>query len=59
MNIGRKVDIRTTEKCVEIFRYNQRIASCVKGFRAVDPVYVLEHMPEAHRRYLNYNEESF
>lgn len=28
-------------------------------FSAVDPVYVPEHMPEAHRRYLTYNEESF
>lgn len=57
--IGRKVDIRTTEKCVEVFYHNQRIASHVRVFNTADPVYVPEHMPEAHRRYLNYNEESF
>ena len=50
--IGRKVDIRTTEKCVEV-------SSHVRIFNAADPVYVPERMPEAHRRYLNYNEESF
>ena len=57
--IGRKVDIRATEKCVEVFYHNQRVASHVRAFNTADPVYVPEHMPEAHRRYLNYNEESF
>lgn len=57
--IGRKVDIRTTEKCIEIFYQNQRIASHVRVSYSPDPVYVPEHMPEAHRRYRNYNEESF
>ena len=41
---------------MEIF-HNQRNASYVWFFSTADPVYVLEHMPEAHRRYLNYNEE--
>lgn len=57
--IGRKVDVRATEKCVEVFYQNQRIASHVRAAYSPDPVYVPEHMPEAHRRYRNYNEESF
>ncbi len=57
--IGRKVDIRMTETCVEVFYHNQRIASHVRASYSPDPIYVTEHMPEAHRRYRNYNEESF
>lgn len=57
--IGRKVDIRATEKCVEVFYHNQRVASHVRVTHAREPVYVPEHMPEARRRYRNYNKESF
>lgn len=57
--IGRKVDVRATEKCVEIFYHNQRIASHVRVAYSADPIYIPEHMPEAHRRYRNYNEDSF
>lgn len=57
--IGRKVDIRMTETCVEVFYHNQRIASHVRVSYSPDPVYIPEHMPEAHRRYRSYNEESF
>ena len=57
--IGRKVDIRATEKCVEVFYHNQRIASHMRVAYSPDPIYVPEHMPESHRRYRNYNEEGF
>lgn len=57
--IGRKVDIRTTEKCIEVFYHGNRIASHVKVSYTKDPIYAPEHMPENHRRYLNYNTESF
>lgn len=57
--IGKQVDIRTTEKCIEVFYHNNRIASHVKVAYAKDPIYLPEHMPENHRRYLSYNTESF
>ena len=57
--IGREVEIRTSEKCIEIFYHNQRIASHVRVSYSPDPIYNPEHMPENHRRYLDYNEESF
>ena len=45
--IGRKVDIRTTKNCVEVFYRNQGIASYVRIFNTAAPVYVPEHMPES------------
>lgn len=57
--IGKKVDIRTTEKSIEVFYHNNRIASHVRRIYSPDPVYVPEHMPENHRKYLAYNTDSF
>lgn len=57
--IGKKVDIRTTENSIEIFYHNQRIASHVRKMYSAEPVYIPEHMPENHRRFLEYNTESF
>jgi transposase len=57
--IGREVEIRATEECIEVFYHNNRIASHVRATYSRDPIYNPEHMPENHRRYLNYNEESF
>ena len=57
--IGKKVDIRTTENSIEIFYHNHRIASHVRKMHSAEPVYILEHMPENHRRFLEYNTESF
>jgi transposase len=57
--IGKEVEIRTTEKSIEVFFYNNRIASHVRRAYSPDPVYVPEHMPENHRKYLAYNTDSF
>ncbi len=57
--IGKKVDIRTTERSVEVFFQGNRIASHARRRYEKDPVYIPEHMPENHRRFLEYNSESF
>jgi transposase len=57
--IGKEVEVRTTEKCIEVFYQNLRIASHVRVDYSPDPVYIPEHMPENHRKYLNYNSETF
>lgn len=57
--IGKKVDIRTTENSIEVFYHNNRIAAHVRKAYSPDPVYMPEHMPENHRKFLEYNTESF
>jgi len=57
--IGKEVDIRTTEKTIEVFFQSNRIASHVRREFAPDPIYLPEHMPENHRKYLDYNSEHF
>ncbi len=57
--IGKKVDIRATEHCVEVFYQSNRIASHVRRRYEKDPVYMPEHMPENHRKFLEYNSENF
>ena len=41
------------------FYHNNRIASHVRVDYSPDPIYVPEHMPENHRKFLEYNSESF
>ena len=57
--IGKKVEIRATEKSIEVFYHNNRVASHVRRAYSPDPFYVPEHMPEGHRKYLAYNTDSF
>lgn len=57
--IGKKVDIRTTETSIEVFYHNNRIASHMRRVYSPEPVYIPEHMPENHRKFLEYNTESF
>jgi hypothetical protein len=57
--IGKKVEIRTTEKCIEVFYHHLRIASHVRVNYSPKPIYIPEHMPGNHRKYLNYNTKSF
>lgn len=57
--IGKKVDIRSTENCIEVFYHSNRIASHVRKNYSPDPIYIPEHMPENHRKFLEYNTESF
>jgi transposase len=57
--IGKKVDIRITENTIEVFYQNNRIASHVRKNNSKDPIYIAEHMPENHRKYVSYNTENF
>ena len=57
--IGKKVDIRTTENSIEVFYQNNRIASHVRKMYSAEPIYIPEHMPENHRRFLEYSTEGF
>lgn len=58
--IGESVDIRLTKNIVEVFFHGSRVASHIRLQKAQrDPVVIPEHMPEAHRKYLSYNKDSF
>ena len=57
--IGKKVDIRAAENNIEVFYHGDRIASHVRKMYAPEPIYLPEHMPENHRKFLEYNTESF
>ena len=57
--IGKKVDIRAAEKSIEVFYHGDRIASHVRKMYAPEPIYVPEHMPENHRKVLEYTTETF
>lgn len=57
--IGKEVEIRSTEKTVEVFYQGHRIASHIRKTYSPDPIYVPEHMPEKHRKFLTYNAEHF
>ena len=57
--IGKTVDIRTSDKTIEVFYQSNRIALHVKKEYSREPIYIPEHMPENHRKYLSYNAEYF
>ena len=58
--IGKKVDIRMTDKVIEVFFHDERVASHRRlGTRQNDPVVKKEHMPVKHQKYLEYNSECF
>jgi len=57
--IGKEVEIRTSDKCIEVFYHGNRIASHIRKSYSRDPIYIQEHMPENHRKYLSYNTEHF
>ena len=58
--IGERVDIRITQNIVEVFYHGSRVASHLR-LQTVqhDPIVKPEHMPPEHRKYLNYNADSF
>lgn len=49
--IGRKVDVRLTQRVVEIFHDHKRIASHVRNSQRGFHITVNAHMPKAHQRY--------
>jgi transposase len=58
--IKKKVDVRMTKHAVEVFYAGNRIASHIR-MRGVPNQYSTtpEHMPEKHRKYLEWNSERF
>lgn len=58
--IGEKVQIRLTKNIVEIFFNGGRVASHNRLSNPQrHPIVIQSHMPEEHRKYLNYNEDNF
>lgn len=58
--IGETVDVRVTHHAVEIFFHGNRVASHVRDrIRRRDPIVILTHMPDNHRKYLSYTKEDF
>ena len=58
--IGEKVEVKLTKSIVEVFYNQSRVAIHVRlDKRQRDPVVKPEHMPEAHRKYLNYTADEF
>ena len=41
--IGKEVDVRVTEKCIEVFYHNNRVASHVKREHDLNPIYTPEN----------------
>ena len=58
--IKRKVDVRITDKTIEIFYNHNRIASHRRLYgRKGQYSTVTEHMPESHQQYLEWNGDRF
>lgn len=58
--IGEKVDIRLTKNTVEVFFHGNRVASHKRILNIQkNPIVNPKHMTPEHRKYLNYNTESF
>jgi transposase len=51
--VGRQVDIRLTQRVVEVFHNHHRIASHVRRSQRSGHVTVTAHMPKAHQRHAN------
>lgn len=58
--IGEKVDIRATKNMVEVFFHGSLVATH-RRLQTIqrEPLVKLEHMPEAHQKYLTYNADDF
>lgn len=50
--VGKVVDIRTTQKTVEVFYRNKRIASHKRDDTPLEKTTVTKHMPESHQKHL-------
>ncbi len=58
--IGETVDVRLTRNIVEVYYRGDRVAAHVRLTATQwEPVVKPEHMPEAHRKYIQYNAEEF
>lgn len=57
--IGQIVDIRYTDRVVEVFSKNKRVASHRRSHKAGEFTTTAEHMPQSHRDYQGWNPERF
>ncbi|WP_457942556.1 IS21 family transposase [Caproiciproducens sp. LBM24188] len=58
--IGQEVDIRITSTTIEAFYQGSRVSSHPRiSEKRRDPIIKVEHMPDNHKKYLSYNQESF
>ena len=58
--IGKKVDVRVTDKTIEIYYNQNRIASHMRMYgRSGQYSTVTEHMPPKHQKYLEWNGDRF
>ena len=55
--VKRQLDVRLCATTVEVFHQGRRVAAHVRSFRRGGYSTVKEHMPEAHRRYLDWTPE--
>lgn len=57
MYVRREVEIRTTARTIEVFFKGKRIASHIRNFTKNSFTTMTEHMPESHKRYLEWTPE--
>jgi transposase len=58
--IGEDVEVRLTEKIVEVFFNGSRVASHPRSAKQQrNPIVAPEHMPVEHKKYLSYNTDDF
>ena len=57
--VGKKVDVRFTDKAVECFYKHKRVASHLRSRQRGRHSTISEHMPPAHRKYLEWTPERF
>lgn len=57
--VGKRVELRYTQRTVEIYHQGKRIASHLRSFTRGRHTTVLEHMPEHHRDYCDWPPERF
>lgn len=55
--VKRQLDVRLSATTVEVFHQGRRVAAHVRSLRRGGYTTVKEHMPEAHRRYLDWTPE--
>jgi len=57
--VQKQVEIRTTQRIVEIYYKNNRIASHLRDDRRNQYTTTVDHMPKSHREYSGWNKERF
>lgn len=57
--LHKKIEIRATDRTVEVFYRGERIASHLRDDRPYQYTTLPEHRPESHRAYLEWNPERF